>query len=169
MFQRLWLPATVIFAWGLAFSNCKTSPPAADDTPPTVKFSVVNKKNNARKEFIGDGAIDFHRGDHLVVTALGEDPEGVVEITLQHNDSYTCLDGSRKSTHSQIGSGEKSHVNKDAQGQVLKQLFVIEDVDLLTKCSAKPGLVEGTMKLGAVARNVGGKSGWGELGITFIP
>ena len=169
MFQRLWLPATTIIACALSFSNCTTSQPGADDTPPTVRFSVVNQMNNTRKEFVGDGAIDFHRGDHLVVTAFGEDPEGVVEIALQHNDNYTCLDGSRKSTHSQIGSGGQSHVNQDALSQVVKQLSVIEEVDLLTKCSSKPGLVEGTMKLGAVARNVGGKSGWGELGITFIP
>jgi len=87
MSVKLGLLTLMVLAVTLPFSNCQVTKPASDSTPPTVRWIVTHKFSGGQllRENFGGNAIptvNVVAGETLSVILVGEDPEGIRELTL---------------------------------------------------------------------------------------
>ena len=130
MFLKLGFLTLIVFAEALSFSNCKTTKPTSDSTPPVVKWSILHKPGNQQQEIVGNGTINQKADESLTITCLALDPEGIHEITLGGGGSFSCLQGNIGQNTSVDQKTDVQTLNPDSAGNVLTQIFLIRDVDL---------------------------------------
>ena len=154
--ERLALFSLLSLGTFFSLSNCKTPKPSSDSTPPTVKWTVLNKANNEQKEITGDGKIDAKQGNTFKVTCIAEDSGGVHEISLSDEVQWTCKSaGSLASTSGpSLGTPEKQTLNPDSNGDVLTTIFINRDETLGPyACQSNWNLSSATLTLSCSGEN----------------
>jgi hypothetical protein len=120
----------------LPASTCKVPAPKSDSTPPQLEWVVRNADTNVSQTFSGSGTVNAKRGEIYKVTLKAIDPQGVHEITLGGAASWTCASGSVGQNTTADFATLKQTLNPDSMGNVLTQIFLLQDANLDFKCNA---------------------------------
>ena len=120
----------------LPAGTCKTPKPASDSTPPKLEWVVRNADTNVSQTFSGSGTVNAKRGEVYKVTLKAIDPEGVHEITLGGSATWTCSAGSVAQNAVADFATQKQTLNPDSMGNVLTQIFILQDANLGFQCNS---------------------------------
>ncbi len=105
--------------------------PSSDSTPPTLRWSVLNKADNSTQSISGSGTIAAHIGDFYVVTFFAEDPQGIHKINLAANTFWQCAGGDAAQNHGpSLGATQSNTLQPDSQGNVVTSTFLIQNADI---------------------------------------
>ena len=105
--------------------------PTSDSTPPTLRWSVLNKADNSTQNISGSGTVTAHIGAFYVVTFFAEDPQGIHKINLAANKSWQCTSGDTAQNHGpSIGNTDSNTLQPDSQGNVVTSAFLIQNADI---------------------------------------
>lgn len=113
----------------LALGGCTTVPaPTHETTPPTLRWTVIDKATNVQTNFNTNGTVNAKLGDAFTVILVAEDVEGIHEITLGNSVGWTCRSGDiAQSVGPSLGAVQKQDLQPNAQNQVLTSIFLIDN------------------------------------------
>jgi hypothetical protein len=138
---------------------CKTPAPKSDSTPPKLEWVVRNADTNVSQTFNGSGTVNAKRGESYKVTLKAIDPEGIHEITLGGSASWTCASGSVGQNKIADFITKKQTLNPDSMGNVLTQIFLLQDANFDFGCQAGFTFKSGSEELLGTGENYfGGKT-----------
>lgn len=120
----------------LSAGTCKTPAPKSDSTPPSLEWVVRNTDTNVSQTFNGNGTVQAKRGEFYQVTLKAIDPQGIHEITLGGSASWTCLSGSIGQNAVADFATAKQTLNPDSMGNVLTQIFLLQNANLDFHCNS---------------------------------
>jgi hypothetical protein len=130
--------AFAALAFVLLFAGtCKAPAPTSDSTLPSLEWVVRNTETSVDQKFTGSGTVIAKRGESYKVTLKAIDPEGVHEITLGRNATWTCENGGVAQNVNADSATSKQTLDPDSMGNVLTEIFLIRDKNLLLDC--QPG------------------------------
>ena len=153
----------------LPAATCKTPKPTSDSTPPKLEWVVRNTDTNVSQTFSGSGTVNAKRGEFYKVTLKAIDPEGVHEITLGGSASWTCLSGSVGQNTIADFITQKQTLNPDSMGNVLTQIFLLQDANLDFQCQAGFTFKSGNEQLLGTGENYFGGKTSGTLTFQVTP
>jgi hypothetical protein len=108
----------------------KVTLPASDSTPPVLKWHVI-PVSGPTQVITGTGMLSTNIGDTFDVTLTAEDPQGIHEISLASNASWTCVSpGANQTSGPGLGVPSVQTLWPDGQGSVLTSIFLMRDVKM---------------------------------------
>lgn len=128
MFTKFGLLSLTLFVWAMSLSDCRTSRPTSDSTPPSVKWVVQHRPSNRWEEIVGDGTINQQPDETLNVLLIAIDPEGVHQISLTGSSFMTCTSGNDRSVGISDELPVTQTLNPDSAGRVLTRIFLFRSV-----------------------------------------
>lgn len=153
----------------LTAATCKTPAPSSDATPPTLEWVVRNADTNVSQTFTGSGTVNAKRGEFYKVTLKAIDPQGVHDILLGGSASWTCSSGAVAQNKIADFVTAKQTLNPDSAGNVLTQIFLLQDADLTFACSGGFSFTGGSEQLLGTGENYFGGKTNGTLTFTVVP
>jgi hypothetical protein len=120
----------------LSAGTCKTPAPKSDFTPPSLEWVVRNTDTNVSQTFNGNGTVQAKHGESYQVTLKAIDPQGIHEITLGGSASWTCLGGSLGQNAIADFATAKQTLNPDSMGNVLTQIFLLQNANFDFHCNS---------------------------------
>jgi hypothetical protein len=153
----------------LGAATCKTPAPKSDSTPPKLEWVVRNSDTNVSQTFNGNGTVNAKHGDFYKVTLKAIDPEGVHEITLGGAATWTCLSGDVGQNANADFATAKQPLNPDSMGNVLTQIFLLQDANLDFHCNGGFTFQGGNEQLIGTGENYFGGKTTGTLTFNVAP
>jgi hypothetical protein len=170
------------FVCMVLISSCATCPKAKvnskDATPPTLTWNVMNMETNAGGDHPATTALNAKRGESYRVIAKAHDPDGLQSIAMNQGFSgeaqWTCTTHSGGENLGQTKTATfapaEQKLTPDANGEVLQDIFLIQNVDLTMPCQdASWQFSSGNVTLTAQAKNWGNQVTSGTLTIHVTP
>ena len=148
---------------------CKTTAPKSDSTPPRLEWVVRNAGTNASQTFNGSGTVNAKRGESYKVTLKAIDPEGIHEITLGGSASWTCTSGAVGQNKIADFITKKQTLTPDGMGNVLTEIFLLQDANLDFQCQAGFTFKGGSEQLLGTGENYFGGKTNGTLTFAVTP
>lgn len=163
----------VVFAFAavllLAAGTCKTPAPTSDSTPPSLEWVVRNTDTNVSQTFSGNGTVQARRGEVYQVTLKAIDPQGVHEISLGGSASWTCVSGGVGQNKIADFATQTQTLNPDSAGNVLTQIFLLQNADFTFGCGSGFTFAGGSEQLLGRGRNYFGGETTGTLTFQVVP
>jgi hypothetical protein len=159
--RAILLPGLAVVPLVLLGGNCEEGPlkvpkPESDSTSPKLEWVVLDKSTDEQTTVL-EGKLNEPLNAHLVITLKAKDPEGVSRIRLEQATSWRCKDvfseeNTVKDTKS-LATPVEQKLLPDQNGNVLTQIFLIDNVDLSYACQSGWVLVSATETLEGSGEN----------------